>query len=103
MTGFRVDPDALDTRAAALERSEQNLASDTPVDVPLSADAYGVVGRLFAGAAIDASARAVSGIQAARRGLLASASRVRASAAAYREEDLSQALALERAARRPGR
>jgi hypothetical protein len=100
MTGYRVDPEVLDAHAAALERSEQNLASGTPVEVAMSADAYGVVGRMVAGAAVDASGRAVAGIEAARRGLVAAGSRVRAAASDYREAELRSALAVERAGRR---
>ncbi|MFC5949792.1 hypothetical protein ACFQH9_16075, partial [Pseudonocardia lutea] len=53
-SGFAVDPAVLEAHAAALEAAERRLAGGAPGPTALSADAFGLVGRLFAGAASEA-------------------------------------------------
>ncbi|MCE3555161.1 hypothetical protein LWC33_27380, partial [Pseudonocardia sp. RS11V-5] len=96
--GFVVDPAELEAHAAALEEAERRLAAGAPGPAVLSADAFGLVGRLFAGAASEAAGAGVAALEAARRGLAAAAAAARETGAAYREADLAAALALERAA-----
>ncbi|MFR9803831.1 hypothetical protein ACL02T_16245 [Pseudonocardia sp. RS010] len=100
--GFAVEPAALEAHAAALDAAERRLASGAPGPTALSPDAFGLVGRLFAGAASEAAGAGVAALEAARRGLVRAAASAREAAVAYREADLAAALALERAAAGPG-
>ncbi|GAA2870198.1 hypothetical protein GCM10010472_29430 [Pseudonocardia halophobica] len=95
--GFAVDPAVLEAHAATLEAAERRLAGGMPGPGVLSPDAFGLVGRLFAGAASEAAEAGVAVLEAARRGLVAAAASAREAAATYREADLAAALALERA------
>ncbi|MEU7811503.1 hypothetical protein [Pseudonocardia sp. NPDC049154] len=95
--GFAVDPAVLEAHAAALEAAERRLAGGAPGPAALSSDAFGLVGRLFAGAASEAAGVGVAALEGARRGLVAAAASAREAAVAYREADLAAALALERA------
>ncbi|MCE0768374.1 hypothetical protein LWC35_36610 [Pseudonocardia kujensis] len=96
--GFAVDPAVLAAHAAALEAAERRLAGGAPGPAVPSTDAFGLVGRLFAGAAGEAAGAGLAALEAARRGLVAAAAAARQAGAAYREADLAAALALERAA-----
>ncbi|WP_433504941.1 hypothetical protein ACQP04_36300 [Pseudonocardia halophobica] len=96
--GFAVDPAVLEAHAATLEAAERRLAGRAPGPAALSPDAFGLVGRLFAGAASEAAGAGVAALEAAQRGLVAAAGSAREAAATYREADLAAALALERAA-----
>ncbi|GAA4713800.1 hypothetical protein GCM10023215_66030 [Pseudonocardia yuanmonensis] len=93
-----MDPAALEAHAAALDAAERRLAGGAPGPAALSADAFGLVGRLFAAAATEAAGAGVAALEAARRRLVAAAASAREAAAAYREADLAAALELERAA-----
>lgn len=96
LEGFAVDPAVLEAHAATLEAAERRLAGGAPGPAVLSPDAFGLVGRLFAGAASEAAGTGVAALEAARRGLVAAAASAREAAVAYREADLAVALALER-------
>jgi hypothetical protein len=96
--GFAVDPAVLEAHAAALEAAERRLAGGTPGPAVLSPDAFGLVGRMFAGAASEAAGTGTAALEAAGRGLVDAARSAREAAVAYREADLAAALALERAA-----
>ncbi|MGD9527502.1 hypothetical protein [Pseudonocardia sp.] len=84
MTGFTVDPAALDAHAAVVAELASVLAATADAARPLDAGAYGVIGQAFAGWAMAAAARADRAVGALGDRLASHPSGVRATAAAYR-------------------
>jgi hypothetical protein len=85
--GFRVDPDALDGLAARAEVMAGRLRAEAGAGPPLDLAAYGLLGRIFAVAALGAAdARAAAVADLAGRAD-AHAGHLRAAAAGYRRAE----------------
>jgi hypothetical protein len=55
--GFTVDPESLSGHAGTVDGYAGHLRTVAAAARPIGLDAYGVVGRTFAGSAVDAAAR----------------------------------------------
>jgi hypothetical protein len=97
MSGFAVDPDVLAVLAAGRRQAAERLGAAAAPD-PVAADAFGVIGRLFAGgasAAVEAGAAALAG---SRDRLRRAAESLDRAAADYRAVDAAAARLLGEAA-----
>ncbi|MDN5919153.1 MAG: hypothetical protein L0I76_29345 [Pseudonocardia sp.] len=86
--GFAVEPGALRAHAEHVAQVEVRVGAAVPGSQTLSDDAYGVVGQVFAGAAVSAMATGSAAVADLRRALVVSAGGLRAVASDYENADL---------------
>jgi hypothetical protein len=99
--GFAAEPVALAAAATAFDGSARRIADGAPQPASLSADAFGLIGQVFAGAASAAAGQGMAALERVRGELATSAERLRATAAEYRAADERAATLLARAAQAP--
>lgn len=94
MTGFRVDPGFLDAQAGRMDRVADRVRAAAAVGLPLDLGAYGVLGRVFALAALDAASTGASAVDRLAGQATEHAERLRAAAADYRRAEQAAAAEL---------
>ncbi|MGE3286055.1 MAG: ESX-1 secretion-associated protein [Pseudonocardia sp.] len=91
MSGFEITPDALTAHAARVAELAAVLRGTSDAARPLGPDAYGLVGRVFAGDAIDAAARADAAVARIANALDAVPDALRRTAEDYRRMEQAAA------------
>ena len=87
MDGFRVDDGALSRHAADVDALTARLRTAAGAGTPLGLDAYGVIGRVFAAAAVDAAATASTSVAELAAGGQSLGDGVRATIRDYQEAE----------------
>jgi hypothetical protein len=87
MDGFRVDDAALSRHAQDLDVLTARLHAAAGAGRPLGLGAYGVIGQVFAAAAVDATATAARSVTELAEGAQAVGDGVRATVRDYREAE----------------
>lgn len=89
--GFVVDPGAIRAHAGNVAQVEVRVGAAVPGPQTLSNDAYGVVGQVFAGAAVSAMATGSAAVADLRRALVGTVGNLRTLASDYENVDLRAA------------
>jgi hypothetical protein len=87
MDGFRVDDGALSRHAQDVDALTARLRNAAGAGTPLGLDAYGVIGQVFAAAAVDAAATASRSVAQLAEGGQAIGDGVRAAVRDYQEAE----------------